>query len=79
MHQDRTDLDPRAALVVTATALAPQTISVICRQASAPAESRLVDGSVTSVLLVTGVFLCVGRAAVTDTTRLTAILRLACV
>lgn len=65
--------------LVTATVLAPRIISVICRLASAPAESRLADDSATSVLRVTGAFRYVNRAAVTDMTRQTAIPRLACV
>lgn len=79
MHQDRTDLDHRAAVLVTATAVVPRIISVICRQASAHAESRLADDSATSVLLVIGSFLAVDHAAATDTTRPTAIPGLACV
>lgn len=65
--------------LVTATALVPRIIFVICRQASAHAESRLADDSATSVLLVTGAFLSVDHAAATDTTRPTAIPGLACV
>lgn len=79
VHQDRTDLDHRAAVLVTATAVVPRIISVICRQASAHAESRLADDSATSVLLVIGAFLAVNHAAATDTTRPTAIPGLACV
>ena len=46
--------------------------SVICRQASVPVESRLAADSVTSVLHVTGDFLCVNLVDVTVMTRPTA-------